>query len=167
MQIKTNSFVIFFLYSRRVILSLQNHGRYTRGYLMTRFKCSLYEINQAQKKRSQSEGVLLPSKTRHICRKLNMDKVEHFYVAYGTHNIKFDSGLKLKVANAKLTTKYPDAVTLYLKSCTDYEPLSTSTLFHILRAVKPSQGKSLGKYLYTFIVTNFAIPLVDISNVNI
>ena len=30
--------------------------------------------------RSQSEGLLLPTKTKHICRKLNMDKVEDFRV---------------------------------------------------------------------------------------
>ena len=45
---------------------------------MARFNSSLYEINQAQKMRSQSEGLLLRTKTRHICRKLNMDKVETF-----------------------------------------------------------------------------------------
>ena len=149
---------------------------------MARFNCSLYEVNQAQKMRSQSEELLLPTKTNHIHRKLNMDKVEYFLefifnkgllqdVAYGTCNIKFDSGLKLKVVNTVLTTKYTHAVTLYLKSCTDDESLSTSTLFRILKAVKPSQRKSLGKYLYTFIVfstvTNFAIPLVDILHVKI
>ena len=147
---------------------------------MARYNCSLYEINQARKMRNQSEGLLLPTKTRHIHRKLNMDKVEHFLefifnsgllqdMAYGIHNIKFDSGLKLKVANTVLTTKYTHAVTLHLKSCTDYKPLSTSTLFRILRAVKASQRKSLGKYLYAFIVTNFAIPLalVDILHVKI
>ena len=47
---------------------------------MARFNCSLYEINQARKMRSQSEGLLLPTKTKHICRKLNMDKVEDFRV---------------------------------------------------------------------------------------
>ena len=84
-------------------------------------------MNQAWKMRSQSEGLLLSTKTRHIHRKLNMDKVEHFLefifnsgllqdVAYGTHNIKFDSGLKLKAANTVLSTKYTHAVTLYLKS---------------------------------------------------
>ena len=55
-----------------------------------------------------------------------MDKVEHFFefefnsglvqdVAYGTRNIKFDSGLKLKIANTLLTTKYTHAATLYLE----------------------------------------------------
>ena len=130
--------------------------------------------------RNQSEGLLLPTITRHIHRKLNMDKLEHFLefifnsgllqdMAYGTHNIKFDSGLKLKVANTVLTTKYTHAVTLHLKSCTDYKSLSTSTLFRILRAVKASQRKSLGKYLHAFVVTNFAIPLalVDILHVKI
>ena len=53
--------------------------------------------------RSQLEGQLLSTKTKHIHRKLHMDKVEHFLefvfnsgllqdVAYGTCNIKFDSG---------------------------------------------------------------------------
>ena len=70
---------------------------------MTRFHCSLYEINQTRKMRSQLEEQLLSTKTKHIRRKLNMDKVEPFLefvfnsgllqdVAYGTCNIKFDSG---------------------------------------------------------------------------
>ena len=90
---------------------------------MAKFNCSLYEINQARKMRSQSEGLLLTTTTKHIRRKLNMDKLEHFLefifnsgllqdVAYGTRNIKFDSGLKLKVANTALTTEYTHAVTL-------------------------------------------------------
>ena len=126
----------------------------------------------------QPEEPLIPTKTRHIHGKLNLDKVEHLLefifnsrllqdVAYGTHNIKFDTVLKKKVANTVSTTKYTHAVIFYLKSCTDYKQLSTSTLFRILRAVKPSQWKSLGKSLYTFIVTNFAIPLVDILHVSI
>ena len=100
--------------------------------------------------RSQLEVLLLPTKSEYICRKLNADKVEHSLefvfssgllqdVTYGTRSIKFDSGLKVKVANPVLTTKYTHAVILYLKTLTDYETLSTSTLFHILRAVKPSQ----------------------------
>ena len=103
------SFAIF-LYFRRVVHSLQNHGRYTR-------ECLIDEFN---------------------CRKLNMDEDEHFSefvfnsgllqdVTYDIRNIRFDSGLKLKVANTVLTTKYTYDVTLYLKSCTDYEPLPTST----------------------------------------
>ena len=103
------SFAIF-LYFRRVILSLQNHGRYTR-------ECLIDEFN---------------------CRKLNMDEVEHFLefvfnsgllqdVTYDIRNIRFDSGLKLKVANTVLTTKYTYDIALYLKSCTDYEPLPAST----------------------------------------
>ena len=103
------SFSIF-LYFRRVILSLQNHGRYTIEYLIAEFNC----------------------------RRLNMDVVEHVLeflfnsgllqdVAYDTRNIRFDSGLKLKVANAVLATKHTYDVILYLKSCTDYETLPTST----------------------------------------
>ena len=149
---------------------------------MNIFNCSLYEINQGEKMRIQSEGLLLPAKTKHIRRKLNKDKVEHFLefvfnsglledVAYGTHNIKFDSDLKLKVANTVLTTKYTHGITFYLKKCANYEPLSTSNLFPILRAVKPSQRKPFGMYLYTFIVfskgTNFALPLVDSLDINI
>ena len=98
----------------------------------------------------QPEEPLLPTKTRHIHGILNLDKVEHLLefifnsrllqdVAYGTHNIKFDTVLKKKVANTVSTTKYTHAVIFYLKSCTDYKQLSTSTLFRILRAVKPSQ----------------------------
>ena len=50
-----------------------------------------------------------------------MDKAEHFLefvlksgsrcdMTYGACNIKFDSGLKLKVASTVLTTKYTHAV---------------------------------------------------------
>ena len=70
---------------------------------MVRFNCSLYEINHARKMRSHLEVLLLPTKSKHIHRKLNADKVEHFLefvfnsgllqdVTYGTRSIKFDSG---------------------------------------------------------------------------
>ena len=125
--------------------------------------------------RTQSDGLLLSTKTW-----VNMDKVEHFLgfvfksgllqnVAYGTPNIKFYSGLKLNVANALLTTKSIHDVTLYLKGCTNYEPLATNTFFCILRTVKPSQPKSLGVLICVGFstVTNFAKPLVDILRVKV
>ena len=111
--------------------------------------------------RSQLEGLLLPTKTKHIHRIAY--PIVGYFKMWHTCNIKFDSGLKLKVDNTVLTTKYTHAVTLCLKSCTDYEPLSTSTLFHILRAVKPLQRKPLGKYLYTFVVLILCMSTSDIN----
>ena len=61
-----------------ILDKLFSHFKTMVEYLMNIFNCSLYEINQGEKMRIQSEGLLLPAKTKHIRTKLNKDKVEHF-----------------------------------------------------------------------------------------
>ena len=64
---------------------------------------------------------------------------------YGVTNLKFDSGEEQKIANAIFTAKYYHAISLYYQMCSEseYHPLSKSTLFNILKALKPSQRKCL------------------------
>ena len=87
---------------------------------------------------------------------MNSDKVEDFVsflfssgllqdVAYGVTNIKFDDGSKETIPHAILTTTYSHVISLYKDLCAEinFTPLSDSSLWRILRALKPSQRKSL------------------------
>lgn len=60
-------------------------------------------------------------------------------------NIQFDDGSEQLIPNAILTTKYSHTVSLYQKVCkeTNFNPLSPSTLWRILKTLKPSKRKSL------------------------
>ena len=66
-------------------------------------------------------------------------------MAYGVHKITFDSGMKETIPKAILTTRYSHAIGFYKQSCINnaYEQLSDSMLWGILKAIKPSQRKSL------------------------
>ena len=65
-------------------------------------------------------------------------------VAYGVTNIKFDSGEQKEIAHAILTAKFSHPIAFYQQLCleTNYEPLSVSSLWRIVHAIKPSQQKS-------------------------
>ena len=101
---------------------------------------------------------MIPVKEKHTRLRLDITKAEHFLdymfnsgllqdVAYGVKRLKFDNGTNAKVANAVLTTKYSHAIMLYQNTCeaSNYQPLSVQSLFRILRNIKPSQRKCLGK----------------------
>ena len=64
-------------------------------------------------------------------------------VAYGVTNINYDSGDTQSVPHAILQCKYSHAIDYYLTSCEDrnVEPLSETTCWRILRAIKPSQKR--------------------------
>ena len=66
-------------------------------------------------------------------------------VAYGVSKIKYDSGDTQTVPHTVLTTKYSHTIQLYLDLCKEvnYIPVSESTLWRILKALKPSQRRSL------------------------
>ncbi|XP_057316234.1 uncharacterized protein LOC130657272 [Hydractinia symbiolongicarpus] len=121
---------------------------------MKLFDCTKYQVDTARRWKSSSASLLLPMHQVHKRLKLDNNKCEHFLefifnsgllqdVAYGVSHIKFDSGIVQKVANAVLTTKYSHAVTLYLMHCKTigYHSLSESSLWRILKAVKPSKKK--------------------------
>ena len=124
---------------------------------MEAFGCSRYKVDQARKLSSNNSGLVIPSVTKTVVRsRLNQDKVEHFLefiftsgllrdVAYGVTKIKFDSGDEQKVAHAVLIAKRSHTIAFYNQICKNdnYTPLSESSLWRILHAIKPSQRKSL------------------------
>ena len=142
--------------SKMVVLSLVDHSKYTKEFLMGIFHCTKYKIEQARKLNSSSPGLALPQHKTLTRSKLNLMKAEHFLdyifvsgllqdVAYGMTKIKYDNGTQQKVAHSVLTAKYSHAVMFYIENCnkTLYKPLSERSLLRILECVKPSQRKSL------------------------
>ena len=85
-----------------------------------------------------------------------MRKVEHFIdfifsngllqdVAYGVTKLKYNSGDEQTIPHMILTSKYSHTIAFYQQSCFElsYTPLSESTLWRILHAIKPSHRTRL------------------------
>lgn len=96
-----------------VILSLLDHRKYTKQFIMDTFNCSRYHVDAARKWHSCSDGLLLPFSHSW----LDLPKCEHFLdfiftsgllqdVAFGVTKIKYDNGDEQKIAHAILTTKF-------------------------------------------------------------
>lgn len=147
------------LFFRLVILPLVDHQQYTKDELINSFGCTKYQIDTARKWRSSTDSLHISQSQIFKRNKLDKSKSEHFIefifnsgllqdVAYGTAKIKFDDGIVHKVANAVLTTKYNHTIALYKMNCKSigYIPLSESSLWRILKAVKPSRKKCLGEF---------------------
>ena len=66
-------------------------------------------------------------------------------VAYGTTNIKYDSGITQTLPSAVLTVRFKHAIGSYIEMCksSEFQPLSESSLYIILSSHKPSQRRSL------------------------
>ena len=66
-------------------------------------------------------------------------------VAYGTRNLKLESGEKLVMPNVVRTVGRSTMIELYFKQCRQEEffPLGRSTLYRILKVREASQRKSL------------------------
>ena len=92
----------------------------------------------------------------HNHQRMDQLKCEHFLdfiftsgilmdVAYGTTNIKYDSGETQTHPHAVLTVRFKHAVGSYIEMCksSEFQPLSESSLYRILRSLKPLQRKSL------------------------
>ena len=114
--------------AKLVILSLQNHEKYSRQFLMNAFDCNLYRIKLARKWRNSADKFVLPEKQVFSRSILNINKSEHFLefifssgllqdVAYGVTTVKYQSGKKQKIANAILTAKYSHVIALYQENC--------------------------------------------------
>ena len=140
---------------KHIILSLVD-TRHSKKTIQRCFGCSKYAVDQARKAQAPTKGVTLPSNQKLKRNRLNMDKAEDFLaflfssgilqdVAYGVTNIDFDDGTKQSVPHAVLTTKYSHAISFYKEICeeSNFVPLSDSSLWRILKALKPSQRKSL------------------------
>ena len=133
-----------------IILSLMDK-KYKKFELRKLFKCSKRQVNQAFKLREQSNGISVPASTKQKRTRLDQLKCEHFLdflfssgllqdVAYGTTNLVFDNGDRQTVPHAVLT-----AIDYYLTVCreSEFNALSASSLYRILKSIKPSQRKSL------------------------
>ena len=114
--------------AKLVILSLLDHSKYSKQFIMKAFNCTRYLVDIARKWHHTNKGLLLPKKQSFVRSRLDLNKSEHFLdfiftsgllqdVAYGVTRIKYDSGEEQKVAHAILTTKYSHAIMFYRQSC--------------------------------------------------
>lgn len=110
-------------------------------------------VDKGRKLKCFGKGLVIPVRKKYRCLKFDINKYEHFLfcknllqdVAYGVTNIKFDNGDKERVTPIILITKYSRAIAFYIETCgnTQFQPLSESSLFRILKGIKLSQWKSL------------------------
>ena len=123
---------------------------------MNYFECSKCKVDNARKLHSLTEGISIPENKKHKWSKLDLRKCDHFLdfvfhngliqdVAYGTTNLTHSSGDTQTIPHAVITTKYKHIIAYYLQFCEDnnYESLSESSFYRILKELKPSQWKSL------------------------
>ena len=100
--------------------------------------------------------MIFPKKKQISRCRVDMRKVEHFIdfifstgllqdVAYGVTKLKYNSGDEQTIPHMILTSKYSHTIAFYQQSCFElsYTPLSESTLWRILHAIKPSHRTSL------------------------
>ena len=140
---------------RLVILSLVDE-RHSKKVLQNVFGCSKYAVDEARKLQPKIKGLVVPVKEKFHRNKMNIEKSEHFLeflfssgliqdVAYGVSKVKFENGIVQTIPHAVLTASCSHVIYFYLDICkqTDFQPLSESSLWRILRAIKPSKRKSL------------------------
>ena len=130
-----------------LLLSVINHIKYTKETIMKIFDCKKYQIEKERKLRKKRRGFPIPKKEKvNICR-MPQEKIEHFLefifcrgllqdVAYGVNKIKFDNGEEQKPGHT---------ITFYKEICkeTSYLPMPDTSLWRILRGIKPFQRKAL------------------------
>ena len=114
------------------------------------------DLDQARKMKNANIGITIPVEKEITRNQLDQKKAEHFLdfifnsnllqdVAYGVTKIKFDLNDVYKISRAVLTAKMSHTIAFYNEVCRseNYSPLSESSLWRILHAVKPSQQKCL------------------------
>ena len=142
-------------FGQLVILSLASQ-QYSKFNIMNYFECSKRKVDNARKLYSLTEGISIPENKKHKRSKLDLRKCDHFLyfifdngliqdVAYGTTNLTYSSGDTQTIPHAVITARYKHIIAYYLQFCKDnnYESLSESSLYRILKELKPSQQKSL------------------------
>ena len=140
---------------KHIILSLVDkcHSKETVAKI---FGCTTYAVNKARKAKASTIGITLPTNQKFKRNRMNQDKCRDFLeflfssgilqdVAYGVTNLVYDDGSKQTVPHAVLTTRFSHAISFYIEICIEinFKPLSESSLWRILRSLKPSQRKSL------------------------
>ena len=111
---------------------------------------------QARKLHSLTDRINIPENKKHKQSMLDLQKCDYFLdfifhngliqdVAYGTRNLTYSNGDTQAIPHAVTTAKYKHIIAYYLQFCQDnnYESLSESSLYRILKELKPSKGKSL------------------------
>ena len=142
-------------FGQLVILSLASQ-QYSKVNIIDYFECSKCKVDNARKRYSLTEVISIPENKKHKPSKLELRKCDHFLdfifhngliqdAAYGTTNLTYSSGDTQTIPHAVITAKYKHIMAYYLQFCQDnnYEPLSESSLYRILKELKPSQRKSL------------------------
>ena len=143
-------------FGQLVILSLASQ-QYSK-FIMNYFECSKRKVDNARKLHSSTEGMHISENKKHMRSKWDLWKCDHFLdfvfhngltqdVAYGTTNLTYSSGDTQTIPHAVITARYKHIIAYYLQFCEDnnYESLSESSLYRILKELKPSQWKSLAE----------------------
>ena len=155
---------------RLAILSIIPKGQYSKEKVMEVFKCTKYQIEKSRQMADSYGPAGSAPDTTHSRQRIDQQKAEHFLdylfesgalqdVAYGTTTLKYDSGDKESVAHAVLTARKSHVIQDYFAYCSDvaYDPLSRTTLWNILSAIKPSQRRALAFFLDLFIYPETSI----------
>ena len=138
-------------FGQLLILSLASQ-QYSKFNIMNYFECSKRKVDNARKLHSFTEGICIPENKKHTQSKLDLHKCDHFLdfvfhsgliedVAYGTTNLTYSSGDTQTIPHAVITARYKGIIAYYPQFCKDnnYESLSESSLYRILKELKPSQ----------------------------
>ncbi len=128
------------------------------------FGCSIYEIKTARTVLKQFGACGEEPKKKRQYSRLSLEKARHFIdfllstgllqeVAYGTTNLKFDSGDKLNISNTVLNGIREQAVKEYIIHCKgiDYDPLGRTSFLNLLVKMKLHIRRKLAG-LDTFVV---------------
>lgn len=114
------------------------------------FDCSLYEVKKARHIMKMFGMCAEEPKKEKIYSRLSIEKAQHFInylfstnmlqeLAYGTTNLKLDSGDKITIGSTILNGIHEHAIKQYKVHCNEihYESLGRSTLLKMLMKMKP------------------------------
>ena len=141
---------------KTLILSAIPKESYSISKIMNIFSCSQNRVQQARKWAESFGALNLKPEKQFTKNKLNVNSAEHFInflfetdliqdVAYGTNTLKFSDGSKQLLPKAILTLSRSHTIAEYKEHCQhfDFTPLSDSTLWQILKAIKPGQRHAM------------------------
>ena len=141
-------------FGQLVILSLASH-QYSKVNITNYFECSKCKVDNARKLYPLTERMNIPE-NKHKQFKSDLRKCDYFLdfifhngliqdVTYGPTKLTYSSGDTQTIPHAIIIKKYKHIIAYYLKFCQDnnYESLSESSLYRILKELKPSKRKSL------------------------
>eukprot|EP00111_Clytia_hemisphaerica_P014592 TCONS_00042975-protein len=141
---------------KTLILSAIPKEQYSIQNIMNLFSCTKYRVQQARKWAETNGALNFQSEKPFTKNKLNIDSAEHFVnflfqsnllqdVAYGTSTLEFADGSKQLLPKSVLTLSKTHTISAYKEHCRliNFTPLSDSTLWQILKAIKPGQRRAM------------------------